>query len=156
MRNVTAECPCPQGAAWRLAPGQGAAAQLSQRVPGQPGSAGVPLALLRAALCRSAWPFEPPARAGLPAPAVPMAAPAPPGCGQHVQYNLYLFLCWCRLSRDLLNKAICRVFTGRLATSRRSSFPPQRPRRPMAAPAERAGGGCTDSALSFTWTSETF
>lgn len=28
-----------------------------------------------------------------------------PGCGQHVQDNLYLFLCWCWLSSDLLNKA---------------------------------------------------
>lgn len=38
--------------------------------------------------------------------------------GQHVQYNLYLFLCWCCLSSDLLNKAIRGVFTGALAASR--------------------------------------
>lgn len=29
-----------------------------------------------------------------------------PCFAQHVQYNLYLFLSWCRLSNDLLNKAI--------------------------------------------------
>lgn len=85
-------------------------------------------------------PLSPPARAGLPAPAVPMAAPAPPalprlwGCGQHVQYNLYLFLCWCRLSRDLLNKAICRFSQAGWQRADEAHFPHSShgdPRRPL-------------------------
>lgn len=42
------------------------------------------------------------------------------GCGQHVQDNLYLFRCWCRLSSDLSNKAAWGGggFAGGLAVSR--------------------------------------
>lgn len=102
-------------------------------------------------VCR--WPCSGPRSAGLHVPLSPPPLPGSPrppcrwpplrrrrsrgsgrGCGQHVQYNLYLFLCWCRLSCDLLNKAICRFSQAGWQRADEAHFPHSGhgdPRRPL-------------------------